>query len=338
MTSEEATVTAIPTPPSLRGEDLGFQQLSHLKLPPEPNWFVKGVLGPGQFTGGHGKWKVGKTTFFMSMIATAQRGEPFLGLPTRDPGPVLMLIEDNLTSFKAYAKRLGIVEDKIFAISRRSLRKGIAGFGWPEIADAVGQYAAGLGAGVVYVDLNPWAGLVAEGAENDAPSVQAACDPALRLTGEDIAVYASLQSNNAGGIRGSSAWGANLDIIIGLRRPDDDEHLPRTARLIDGIGRWETIPDHLVADLVDKNRYEILGRSTSEAKTRTADQAILTHAHEKGPVTREVVMELTNYKLGAAKEIIKRLEKAGRLEQVEGTGVGRKKAEYAFVERDEVPI
>jgi hypothetical protein len=258
-------------------------------------------------------------------------------MTTRDPGPVLMLVEDNLSSFQSYARQLDVRLDGIHVVSRRALARNVAGFGWPEIAAAVGQEANAQGAKIVYCDLNPWAQLEPE-RENDAGAVQQAVDPLLALTGDDIGVWVSLQANKVGGIRGSTAWGANLDIIVELARPrddvDDPGRLPRSARVVRGQGRWEAIPESLVANLVERKRYELMGQTPRAAVADREETLVIAQARSLGSVTREDVRDVLDCSESKAKSVISRLERTGRLAKVEGTGVGRARGRWEPVERE----
>jgi hypothetical protein len=76
----------------------------------EPTWRMPGYVADGVVTELDGKLKAsGKTTLLMAMVGSVVEGRPFLGKPTVQTG-VIILTEQNTTSFRAALARAGLLE------------------------------------------------------------------------------------------------------------------------------------------------------------------------------------------------------------------------------------
>ena len=111
---------------------LPFQPLRVLveTAPPEPEWSSRGYLALSTLVLLAGRPKVGKSTLVFALIASAIRGDAFLGLAAKARG-VLLLTEERRDTLAEKARVLGLMDADVpvYALSRHEAQATT----WPEV-------------------------------------------------------------------------------------------------------------------------------------------------------------------------------------------------------------
>ncbi|MQF48834.1 hypothetical protein FIM08_02900 [SAR202 cluster bacterium AC-647-N09_OGT_505m] len=288
--------------------------------PERPDWIVDGLLARGSISELNAKVKVGKTTLILAMIAAQLRGESFLGLATQRT-PVLYLTEERAPSFRAVLERVGLAsEERLHILSRTD----VGDMSWPVVASLAVQYAREVGATMLVVDtLGRWAGLK-DDSENNAGSAMEAMAPLETAGAQGMAVFISRHDRKSGGElgdsgRGSSAFSGVSDIVLSLRRADTEGHPSR--RLLQGVGRFEGVPEKLVVEWRDR-QYVALGDSVDVERKEVREKLLNVLP---GPDTRPgpmqgALVEMTGCKRSTLRRALEELEKEGHIRKNPGAG------------------
>ena len=98
--------------------------------PPEPEWSSRGYLALSTLVLLAGRPKVGKSTLVFALIASAIRGDAFLGLAAKARG-VLLLTEERRDTLAEKARVLGLMDADVpvYALSRHEAQATT----WPEV-------------------------------------------------------------------------------------------------------------------------------------------------------------------------------------------------------------
>jgi hypothetical protein len=192
-----------------------FRPFSHLKnLPPEPDWLLRGFLGPGLLTMLAGHPFAGKSMLVGSLLRALENGEPFLGQPTQQATAVLVAEEDE-SILQARARTLDLLELRSSYLSRSS---GAIALEWPLLIERACEHALKAGHRLLIVDTFPGlAGLHGE-EENDAGAIAERLRPLQLAAGHGLAVLFLHHMNAHGQPRGSKAFRGVVDMSIRFYR------------------------------------------------------------------------------------------------------------------------
>ena len=259
------------------GESLPFQRLAVLveNAPAEPEWRWRGYLARFMVALLAGRPKVGKSTTLMALVASALRGEAFLGLEAK-AGGVLILTEERRDTLAEKARILGLMDEQVsvYVLPRGDVRDSP----WPEVVRQAMTCCREHDPDVLVVDtLDRWTGLRGD-AENAAGAVNEAMEPLLFAAAAGLAVLAVSHQRKSGGeygeaVRGSNAFTGAVDVVIELERPSRTLQLGGHARVLRAVSRFSTTPEELffelgddgflpitdVAEKADAERSELLG-------------------------------------------------------------------------------
>lgn len=246
--------------------------------PVRPAWIVEGMLVAGAITEVDGKAKIaGKTTFIGFQVRAVLEDEHFLGRTTH-PGPVVWLTEERSASFRQMLQRCHLEEHSdLFVLEYADT----IGTDWAEVVRQAREVARKHHAVELVVDTLPrFAGLAGD-EENSAGAAMIAMDPLVQATGDGLAVLVSRHDRRSGGEvaesgRGSTAFTGSVDIVLHLSRLGGEGRA--NVRQLDGIGRFDGIPDRLVIELGDDG-YQPLG-SESDLRLKEAKAQLLEHLPE----------------------------------------------------------
>jgi hypothetical protein len=243
------------------------------EAPENPPWILDGFVAEGATTELDGKLKAsGKTTLLMAMIARIIEGQRFLDRATTRTG-VLILTEQNVTSFRAALARAGLLaRDDVVVLFWADSRE----LSWPVVTQVAVAKAKELGYRLLIVDtLSQFAGISGD-AENSSGAALEAMRPLQEAAADGLAVVISRHERKGGGevgesARGSSAFSGAVDIVLSLRRAEGQTR--ESVRVIQALSRFDETPSELVIDLVD-GEYVVLG-TMQDVKAREASQALL---------------------------------------------------------------
>lgn len=246
--------------------------------PDRPEWIVEGMLVAGAITELDGKAKLaGKSTFAASLVRAVLEDESFLNRETR-PGPVVWLTEEHDATFRQTLRRCRLEHHDDLVVLRYA---DTIGTDWAEVVHQARREASKHHAVLLVVDTLPrFAGLAGD-EENSAGAAMVAMDPLILAAGDGLAVLASRHDRRSGGEvgesgRGSTAFTGSVDIVLHLSRLGGEGRA--NIRQLDGIGRFDGIPDRLVIEL-GEDGYQPLG-SESDLRLKEAKTLLLEHLPE----------------------------------------------------------
>jgi predicted ATP-dependent serine protease len=156
-------------------------------------------------------------------------------------------------------KKAGLDErNEGLRILRRSHASGVP---WPDVVAAALKEVERVSAGILIVDtVNRFAGLDAD-KEGNAGDVAAAMTPLIDAAQiHNIAVLSIRHANKAGLGRGSTQFEHDVDILLNLKRVEGNGR--DNERILEGVGRYDSIPDKLTIELTE-NGY--VSRGTGSA-------------------------------------------------------------------------
>ncbi len=239
--------------------------------PERPDWTVEGLAVAGGITELDGKAKLaGKSTCLGFMAAAILDRKPFLGRTTKQ-GPIVWLTEENDPAFRQMLERCGLTDrDDLYVLRYVDT----IGTDWPAVMQMTRDKAREVSAIAMVIDTLPrFAGLSGDD-ENSSGAALAAMDHVLFAAGDGLAVIVSRHDRRAGGEvgesgRGSTAFTGAVDIVLHISRLGGEGR--DKIRQLDGIGRFEGIPDRLVIELGDSGyvvRGSVIDLKTAEAKAQ----------------------------------------------------------------------
>ncbi len=100
----------------------------------EPAWLWSGYVAPSAVTLWSGWPKVGKTTMLFALLGALEKGEPFLGLPTRAAG-VLLLTEERKGTLASKVRRWSLPH--VHRLRRHQARD----VAWPDVVRQAVAYS-----------------------------------------------------------------------------------------------------------------------------------------------------------------------------------------------------
>jgi hypothetical protein len=225
-------------------------------------WHVPGILAAGQASILHGPPKEGKTTLGLDLAAAVARGDRWwCGRPmSGEPVPVLFATEMSAAAIAQCAKlKVYMPEENLhFLLSNadtRHLRTV------EEVAEALGNLAAKLGALVIMLDtLAHWGRVEGEGQENDNALMGHVCRVLRNRLALDrrLALLAFDHSNKSksqdliDGLRGASAKAAEVDAVLRLERVGSETDRRRRLR---GRGRMDEHAQNVVIELSEAGGF-----------------------------------------------------------------------------------
>lgn len=300
------------------------------ETPDEPDWAVTGMLAHGAITELSAKVKAGKTTLVLHMVAAILGGAAFLDRATKRTA-VLLLTEERPATIRAVLARCGLSDRNDLHILTLSDMRGRQ---WPEIVMLAETYAATVGATVLIVDtLARWAGL-ADDSENSAGAAASAMEPLEQVAARGMAALVLRHDRKSGGEigesgRGSSAFAGAADILLSLRRATVEGHL--TRRLLEGVGRFENVPDKLVLELQD-GRYVVVGDAIDVERTEAiARITSVLEAADEPLIEADILTKLPGVKRSTWQRARNHMLAAGELAKLSGHGRGGKAFAYRLL-------
>lgn len=217
--------------------------------PESVSWVVRPWIAQGAITELLGKPKeAGKTTLALAMVRCVLEGVPFLEEAVTK-GPVVYLTEESKSSFGQAIRRAGIGPHPDFHVL---LRAETYCQRWNDIIARAANKAREVGAALLVVDTLVKFAALEDDTENSAGHVMKAMTPVQEARDSGIGVLLIRHERKAGGSvaeagRGSSAFEAEVDIIMQLRRPPG-HHRP-TIRTIKSEGRFDETPEEVNIEL-----------------------------------------------------------------------------------------
>lgn len=267
------------------------------------SWVARGLLAHRCVTELTGDLKAGKTTFFAELARAMREGRPFLGQPTT-PARITWLTEQPTTSFRETLRRAQLLTADAAEISI-IFRHDVTKIPWPALIRAVvdEDLKAG-GGGVLVVDtLSRLVGLGPD-QENDPAVAARAMDPLLDAAKAGMAIQVHRHARKSGGDvatagRGSSAWSADVDVMLLLRRaprPDgdrDDQELSNRSRsrIVEAASRFSETPgqEQPCTILLTADGYGLVGDTAQRQHFDDIDEQILLYvASHPGCTKREI--------------------------------------------------
>ena len=266
--------------------------------------------------------KMGKTTFLGALAVAVCRGQPFLGLETRQ-GMVLYLSEETPRTFLSAMYRVGAAqEESLLAVFRHDA----FGLEWPEVCAQVADLCRQYGVVLVIVDtLSDWANIRGD-EENSAGAALKAIQP-LRDLAElpNLAVIVARHERKSGGevgqaARGSSQFTGAVDVVVSLRRGATS-----AQRRLLALSRFDDTPDDLVVELID-GRFKSLGgggalRYTSQ---ESLILSLVPLGREAAVGVEDIAGEVGDRMSGATvRRVLTRLVSEGEVRAAPGAASGR---------------
>jgi hypothetical protein len=196
---------------------------------------IEGIAAKGAVTDFYGPAKHGgKTTFITHACASIVDGLSFIGREVNQQR-VLYLTEMAQDNFKDYLHHASIRKGDDF---RTVFKRDVWDVPWDQLIEAAGRMCADQERGVLVVDTFAEFSGIRGTEENNAGDVHEKLS-ALRKVAQvhDLAVILIRHANKEGKGRGSSAFEASVDIVIGYKRPDK-ANSESCTRVIDAVGRW----------------------------------------------------------------------------------------------------
>jgi len=260
-----------------RGGFPALRNVGELRADPgaEVCYLVDGLIEARSVVLVAGDPKSGKSTLIFGLIGALERGETFLGRPTKQAFAVV-LSEEPTSTILQKCVRFGITQAAFW--TRRDLKH------CRDFAAAVAhlvQKAKAIGADVLIVDtFARWGGLVGDG-EQSAGETMRVMTPLLEAS-ESLSVlvihHAKKHTHDDGvaAVRGSSAIAGDADTVWCVRKVDrTSEHV----REIVISSRLEDSPPSLLVELQGDRFVELASKADArDLDTRTAILDALAHA------------------------------------------------------------
>lgn len=226
-----------------------------------PDPVVAGLLYPGALTGISAREKIGKTTLLFALFAALERGEPFLGLPTR-AASVVLLTEENADTI-GEKQETWATADHVHVLYKHQAD----GTPFAEVMRQARDYAREVGAAGVVVDtFFEWSDLAGE-EENQSGAVKEAVRAAKAVVADgDLFVFLICHDAKGGPWRGSTVLPAMLDVKLELRVPAGEDADTTNKRILTGKGRYAGIPRALLCELEGRT-YRALGEPAPRERT-----------------------------------------------------------------------
>jgi len=219
-------------------------------------WFCPLFMCAGEITLFAGMSKEsGKTTFYCHMLKKVHDGEPFMGMPTKKSG-ALILTEQGSNILEATAKAGISDDDDIYFAFYKDLSKEE----WPTLIEAATAMCEELGVGILVVDTFGSFAEVYGSTENYSGEIGERMKPVLvaaRVHGLHVSVLH--HAGKDGDIRGSSNFRKDPDALWLLGKPTGD-HGPG-VRSLRGWGRHDPVNTSFNIELTDDG-YVMLGTNT----------------------------------------------------------------------------
>ncbi|HKG97532.1 MAG TPA: AAA family ATPase, partial [Pyrinomonadaceae bacterium] len=213
----------------------------------QAEWYVKNILARSAVTDLTGPAKyAGKTTLITHIMRCVLDGCPFLGEPTTKTNIVYLTEQGN--NIAEAIKKAGLDKrNEGLRILRRSHASGVP---WPKVVAAALEEVKRIGASILIVDtVNRFAGLSGD-KENSAGDVSQAMTPLIDAAQlHNIAVLGIRHANKAGLGRGSTQFEHDVDILLNLKRAEGNGR--DNERVLEGVGRYDSIPDKLTIELTE---------------------------------------------------------------------------------------
>jgi len=288
----------------------------------DPDWIVHGLVAPGLLTSLTAAHKTGKTAFILSLCKAVSEGTPFLGLATRR-ARVIYLSEEAKQSFRRATERASLRQGRDMEVAFRPEHRT----SWEELVRRTAKRAKRTGAEILVVDTFAGQTNLMGEEENNAAAVAQALRPLQEAKAQGLAILIALHSGKAGAedgqlARGSSAFGAEADIILELRR-----HGGGNLRQLKGThGRFpEETPQRTLLGF-EHNHYVAIDEETHIPPKQAAILSLVEAAGAEGIPRKEVVAQDGRASTTVDREI-KSLEKKGKLvsEPIEGARGGARK-------------
>jgi hypothetical protein len=316
----ENPLEGVAFPESLRGRySLPFTPLSLAveNVAATPEWLWDGLLAPGALTLMGGKPKDGKTTLMCGLIRALERGEPFLGLPTRKTRSLVLTEERTATLAQKY-ERWGIDPYLLF-------RHDVGNAKWPDVVEESVRFCHEHGCGLLVVDTVAEFSLGAGDAENHPGAVLEQLRPLQHAAASRLAVLAQhhLKKGNAEGwdaFRGSGAFQGAADILMRLTRKGDE------FRQINAEGRFDQIPPVLTYRLAEDGFVSSLPPTESDG--------VVSALEEAGAATPEQLAETVGLSVRAVRGHLSALHAKGLIGR---TGAGKRGDPFVYYAAPKVP-
>lgn len=271
LVEECATVDILPEPQTAE-QILASEEV----LTP---WLAEGFVPARSVTMVVGKPKVGKSTLVYHLLACLERGASFLGKPTTAT-KALVLAEESLPTIKEKVQRFGIRKAAFYTRAELGLH-----LPWSELIEAARRKAKEIGATLLVVDpLATWARLGPD-AEKDAGHATAAMLTLLEAAGDGLSVLVIHHASKGGraegdAVRGSSAFLANVDALLELRRSHPKD-VADPKRKITTLGRLEGLGTDLVVELAGPS-FAVVG-SVRDAAIQDFRERVVETMHSAPP-------------------------------------------------------
>jgi len=276
----------------------GPDEIAHIP-DAEVEWIVRGIVGKGVVTELTADVRAGKTTFAGEMVRAMRERRPFLGQPSTW-APVTWLTEERPQTFLKAMRRAHLETCDADEV-RIAFRLDVASLKWPALLQHVlAEHKRRAGPGLLIVDtLSRFVG-VGPDQENDPAVAAVAMEPLLHCARAGMAVLVHRHSRKSGGDvatagRGSSAWSADCDIMLRVRRvprpegAEEDLADRSRSRLLEAASRFTETPgqDEPCTILLSPDGYGLVDGDTSRRqRTEDLDEQVLLYLASHPGYTR----------------------------------------------------
>lgn len=296
---------------------MAIRFLADLQDLPQPTWMWEGYLAPQNVTLLSAHPKAGKTTFTFHLLRAIWSGHEFLGQATH-PCPVLYVSEEADTLIAARAGQLGF--SQMWPIGFVTAEPGRT---WRGTIAYIEHYLTMFAEPLVIIDTLSRHWMVEN--ENEASAVESALRPLLDLVRNSraavLCIHHLRKSGGPEGLgaRGSTALGANFDILLELSRMSPYDTTPR--RRLEALSRYELTPPSRTLQLT-AGGYEVIPEDEDGSERTILNLLARTEA-----VTAEQVAEELGISDRYAREILARLASRGLAARA---GTGSKVSPYRY--------
>jgi tRNA A37 threonylcarbamoyladenosine biosynthesis protein TsaE len=280
-----------PPRPRFRWPTYGIEEIANMPQA-DADWIVRGFLARGNVTELTADVRAGKTTFTAEMVRAMREGRPFLGQPTRWTR-VWWLTEERPTTFLQAMRRAHLETCDVTEVCCM-FRLDVAQIAWTELIQAIASEDKRLGGGgALIVDTLSRFVAVGPDQENDPAIAARAMEPLLKAAKQGMAIEVHRHARKGGGDvatagRGSSAWSADCDIMLLLRRAprpeqDDQAELANSSRrrVLEAASRFTETPgqDEPSTILLSPDGYGLVAGDTyRQQRYDDLDEQILLYA------------------------------------------------------------
>jgi hypothetical protein len=267
----------------------------------QEGWFCPLFMRAGDSTifGGAAK-ESGKTMFYAHMLKCVHDGKPFMGMPTRKSG-ALVLTEQGTNILEAIRKAGIEDDDEIYFGFYRDLARQ----DWASVMAAAVETCEKLGVKILVVDTFGAFAKLRGSDENLSGEIIECMEPVLdvaRVRGLHVSILH--HTGKDGDLRGSSAFKQDPDCIWTLKRPVGD-HGPN-VRALEGMGRYDEVNTYFNLAL-EADGYRRLGTNSQIERAAATNKLLeMLPVGEENAKRRTALIEEVSDSVGVSQTTVRR--------------------------------